>query len=821
MNTIKVTIHPCLLNWYNSLKLPHIEKFRHDLHSGWIVAHVFNKVFGESFELRTFTQDTSIKNSRHNWTRIIELQAKLKLPTKITPQMIDKIVLAEDEQTLLDIMIELYEQSTKQVYPRVTYQQIASKPRQLQQVLPSIQNISLQPSQVPIAHAITPGYPQHIPQFCRSSYVNARRLIDHLSSVCRNSITQLDDIRDYIEMLDPRADLCFPFPQLLLRLPGPQYCSLVCRYLVEHIDVELVSSAIIEDYLLFYDFSKVMIHSVIALNQLSGAANELFDLVTDHLCYVLQNIRRTSEDVIYLVLNNIIMNRLLPEIPLINFSLVHFYKICLACTSSLTPQLFNSLINSSLTNLKAYQPTVSENRLRFEILIAFTILAQQLEKYRDQIARTAVRFSLHGALLKDSEKFVALDLMCRCVVLSPEIFSEIEFQFFRLINVIVNKIQLTENTLLDFENKVQIKTNNGPELEFIFDKVSQLNFEQVLFLSTVLSKLEQTIENTNITEVAKGLELRLIEDDVLPPCHFYIGIASILKRNWEEIIDLNEFVLTKLNENATDLVNTFQEKIQEMQQIRPLLVQVSQFLLQNEQYIDSVFSLLHGLREQEFVSREYMEQSGVRSLNHDLKIGSEAAYSVKSSSNHIQHSGEHPLPQHIFGCIAQIFGDQRLDILSNLFVLFLAQHDITMYSVNLIYKFLTINNCVCEFVYIYLNEQLFSAVLQENDSFSESCVRLLMLVMVLMYQTHTLPNQSEDIRTSLQALIDCCFGYQRGNNDQSKRIQMQEKCLRLLNELKTETHVRVILVEMFEKMDYETFGNDQLEKLISEIAGDV
>ena len=73
MNTIKVTIHPCLLNWYNSLKLPHIEKFRHDLHSGWIVAQVFNKVFGDSFELRTFTQDTSIKNSRHNWNRIIEL----------------------------------------------------------------------------------------------------------------------------------------------------------------------------------------------------------------------------------------------------------------------------------------------------------------------------------------------------------------------------------------------------------------------------------------------------------------------------------------------------------------------------------------------------------------------------------------------------------------------------------------------------------------------------------------------------------------------------------------------------------------------------
>ena len=77
------------------------------------------------------------------------------------------------------------------------------------------------------------------------------------------------------------------------------------------------------------------------------------------------------------------------------------------------------------------------------------------------------------------------------------------------------------------------------------------------------------------------------------------------------------------------------------------------------------------------------------------------------------------------------------------------------------------------------------------------------------------------MRTSLQALLDCCFAYGPRGADQSKRLVIQEKCLKLLNQLKQDTHIRVILVEMFEKMDYETYGNDFLEKLIQDIAGDV
>lgn len=50
---------------------------------------------------------------------------------------------------------------------------------------------------------------------------------------------------------------------------------------------------------------------------------------------------------------------------------------------------------------------------------------------------------------------------------------------------------------------------------------------------------------------------------------------------------------------------------------------------------------------------------------------------------------------------------------------------------------------------------------------------------------------------------------------------MQANCLKMLNQFKQDIGIRVILVDMFEKMDYETYGNDQLEKIISEVAGDV
>lgn len=67
-------------------------------------------------------------------------------------------------------------------------------------------------------------------------------------------------------MLDPRADYCYPFPQLLLKLQDQQVCLRVCRMLIEQIDKHVVTECIMNDYSLFYDFCNIILHSVIALN---------------------------------------------------------------------------------------------------------------------------------------------------------------------------------------------------------------------------------------------------------------------------------------------------------------------------------------------------------------------------------------------------------------------------------------------------------------------------------------------------------------------------------------------------------------------------
>ena len=70
-------------------------------------------------------------------------------------------------------------------------------------------------------------YPENIPVFCRGTYVNSRKLINHVSEVCKDAIGSIPDIREFIEMIDPRTDFCFPFPQLMWKLPT-QYCTQVC-----------------------------------------------------------------------------------------------------------------------------------------------------------------------------------------------------------------------------------------------------------------------------------------------------------------------------------------------------------------------------------------------------------------------------------------------------------------------------------------------------------------------------------------------------------------------------------------------------------------
>lgn len=87
---------------------------------------------------------------------------------------------------------------------------------------------------------------------------------------------------------------------------------------------------------MFYDVACLILHSVIAFNQVSGDALEIFDLAADKLCTIISMIKATHPSILYMIYNNIIMGRLFKELPLINFSLVHMLQICFTCIEDFT-----------------------------------------------------------------------------------------------------------------------------------------------------------------------------------------------------------------------------------------------------------------------------------------------------------------------------------------------------------------------------------------------------------------------------------------------------------------------------------------------------
>ena len=100
--------------------------------------------------------------------------------------------------------------------------------------------------------------------------------------------------------------------------------------------------------------------------------------------------------------------------------------------------------------------------------------------------------------------------------------------------------------------------------------------------------------------------------------------------------------------------------------------------------------------------------------------------------------------------------------------------ELDRYNASLLSRLLIINPGPSEFVYKVINDQLYASLLVE-DQFD-----LLTLILVQMKNTNRLEKQREDIRASLQALIECCFGYNQ-NEDPQKRLLMQERCLTALN----------------------------------------
>lgn len=295
-----------------------------------------------------------------------------------------------------------------------------------------------------------------------------------------------------------------------------------------------------------------------------------------------------------------LISRIFPQLPLVNFSLVHFFEICLEfLDGELNSEYFTLLMNLALKNLRQSQPQISENRLRFEVLIAFTMLGTELGKYQQQLSLQCIRYVLSAELLPDNEKCVALDIMCRCICMHPPVFDRVEFHFFRLLNCLVNRgIVYTVDEEEDGNTVIMFMTRNEKQvrLDFYYDRLAQLGYERVLFIMLACHKIRkaysgamapqhplemqsgqaQVSEEADEPEEAKssnmasfgglsrgdslyslqtqhaeahcyrnlllfveGLTNNLLNNESLPPCHYTIGLASCAVEHYHRIVELS------------------------------------------------------------------------------------------------------------------------------------------------------------------------------------------------------------------------------------------------------------------------------------------
>ena len=256
----------------------------------------------------------------------------------------------------------------------------------------------------------------------------------------------------------------------------------------------------------------------------------------------------------------------------------------------------------------------------------------------------------------------------------------------------------------------------------------------------LIGKMESFVPaNANLVSVAKGLELRLITDNELPPCHFYIGIAAILRRNYQDILKLSESIQQDVKTmKPVELVQKVNAKLDESPQIDALLRQVSQFMLLHTNYTDSLFSLLNGFNEQQDIVKQFIEFSQIgqwmflQFQNMELSMNTEHF----SGSVHSQADAkplQFPLVDYMYNGIAALSSEQKLVVIAPLLIYYVSQNaQLTRESTQLVFNLLLVNENLAEFVYLYLNEQLFSSVLVDEQLFSDAVVDLLVLLLVQM-----------------------------------------------------------------------------------------
>jgi len=451
-------------------------------------------------------------------------------------------------------------------------------------------------------------------------------------------------------MIDPRVDVCFPFPELCVRIPADQACR-VQSALLESLTgfQKCVVEQIARCPALFYDLFRVLGGSTINLELYAPTPvrTELGRGFSNYFFTLAQDIQRASSDALRIITEAYVLQQIPKTFNIAALGYSPWWIFVFACLEGcylsdaadasgreLVSRQLVRAVDACVDNRKqSLGGRAVEGEARFRLFL----LSAGLQAAADSPLPLAVHrlfiehcmASIHKArLLPLRERLLALDIAHRVVALSRGEFAPAcEEIVLSLISSIVNRpISASLEAGAPGDGGDNGETAGSTEagspgsealIELRFDALPYLPYQIVLFVVAALRRLINACTEfpapPNLLGLSQDLETAVLNVSAsCSPCIALIGVlcavgryADVLRLCAPEQVDRSHANTV----NAVALANA-KEQIQTQLDAYPIIYTLADAVLHLYDYIDVVFYAVDGRPELDiapFPRRAYSE----------------------------------------------------------------------------------------------------------------------------------------------------------------------------------------------------------------------
>lgn len=234
-------------------------------------------------------------------------------------------------------------------------------------------------------------FPMNVPKFARGSFLSTRKFLSELSTTCRNSLMSSPNFSQFIDMLDPRVDIVYPYPEICLRVAAEDAETLFESLMAElRPFYNLFIEQIVGLPILFWELLTFIIRTATNFQKISPRGN-FAEKGVAYLVTIIRGVGSVSTSVLSLIYNNIIIVRLPSLIDLQYFGLYNYiwlYFNFLPILERETPMdIIQHILDFALANYKLNaggQQLIRTNKLRLAILASIVAVIRQFFVQMDE-----------------------------------------------------------------------------------------------------------------------------------------------------------------------------------------------------------------------------------------------------------------------------------------------------------------------------------------------------------------------------------------------------------------------------------------------------